>query len=95
MEKQLIAAYLLNLFDLWMTLRLTAMYGAGIESNPIGGWLIENGFATSWKVLGVGVATLALHIGIERKPRWAWTARLVLAAYGALAVYHIVIYFYQ
>lgn len=65
MKKRLFLAYLLNLFDLVMTLRLYRLYGIGIEGNPMGRWLIETGLAVPVKVFGIGACLIALYAAVQ------------------------------
>ena len=91
MKIRLIIAYLLNLFDLAMTSHWVNKLGVEIEGNPIGRWLFQNHLAVPIKVFGVGVALIALYWGIKKYPKWNWTSWVVLAVYGILAIYHIII----
>lgn len=82
----LLITYLLNLFDLYMTLYWVYRYGLEAEGNPVGRWLLETGLAVPWKVFGIGMCLIVMREAVKRKPQYAWTGWLVLAVYALLAV---------
>ena len=101
MTIRLIIAYLLNLFDLAMTTYWVNRYGIDAEANPVGRWLYENCLAVPVKALGVGLLFVILYNavkcrdnGLERSFQW-WdlASWVVLVVYGALALYHVALYF--
>lgn len=87
----LLITYFLNLFDLFMTHLYVNKYGISVEGNPIGRWLISNNIAWIVKILGVGGLLLVLRICIRKKPKYVWTAYVLLIFYALLAVYHLVL----
>lgn len=95
----LIIAYVLNLFDLVMTNHWVRKFGVEIEGNPIGRWLYQSGIVYPVKIVGVGVLLWLLYkavkhrdIGLENSTQWWDIAKwLVLSAYAALAIYHVII----
>lgn len=99
MTIRVIIAYLLNLFDLFMTSHWVGKYGIDIEANPVGRWLYTNHLAVPVKVFGVGILFLILHYavkcmdeGTEHSFQW-WdiASWLVMAVYATLAIYHLFI----
>ena len=100
MTIRLIIAYLLNLFDLAMTTYWVNKYGIDIEVNPVGRWLYENHLAVPVKVFGIGLLFLILHNAVKHRDKgleksvqwWDLVSWVVLAVYGVLALYHIVLY---
>lgn len=84
-------SYFLNLFDLLMTYRWYTLYGLSVEANPIGRWLIATNLAIPVKVFGIGACLIALYVCIKRQPKYRWVAWVVLAVYGVLGVYHVII----
>lgn len=89
--KTLIIAYMLNLFDLICTNYWISLYGLSVEANPIGRWLYQNHLAAPVKVFGVGGLLIVLYHALKKHPQWNWTSWLLLAVFGVLAIYHIVI----
>lgn len=87
----LLITYALNLLDLFFTTRLIRKYGVEVEANPIGRWLYETGAVYVVKIVGVGLLLLVLYFTLKAKPSWGWVSWVLLAVYGALALYHIVI----
>jgi hypothetical protein len=91
MRARLIITYALNLLDLIATTRLVQKYGIEIEANPIARWLYQTGAAYAAKIVGVGLLLLVLYHALKARPEWGWVSWLLLAVYGALALYHIFI----
>lgn len=90
---KLLIIYLLNLFDYIMTAIQINKYGTGIEANPImRACAINGGFFFVIKVLFVGFMVLLMwyykDLKISKYGSW-----LLLAVYGALAIYHIYLNF--
>lgn len=93
MKRRLLTTYGLNLLDLAATTALVKKYGIEIEANPIGRWLYQTGAAYAVKVVGVGLLFLVLYHALKARPEWGWVSWLLLAVYGALALYHFGIAF--
>ena len=91
MTIRLIIAYGLNLFDLAVSTYWVKRFGVEIESNPVGRWLYETGMVWPVKIFLMGALLFALYSGIKTHPEWEWTSWLVLAVYGSLALYHVVL----
>ena len=96
MKLRLFTTYLLNLFDLAMTAYWVSLYGVEIEGNPIGRWLYSTGIVYPVKILVVGLLLWLLHEAVAKidtpKQEWWDTASwAVLAVYGWVAVYHIIL----
>lgn len=95
----LLIAYALNLFDLIMTSHWISLYGIEIESNPVGRFLYESGLVYPVKIVGMAFLFVLLYFsvkhrdqGLETTTQWWDIAKwIVLAAYAALAIYHIIL----
>lgn len=85
----LVITYMLNLFDLAATTLWVNSFGLSVEGNPLGRWLYEQGLVYPVKVLLVGGLLVILYFALKVCPRWQWVSRLLLGAYGLLAVYHV------
>ena len=84
-----ILIYLLNLFDYIMTVIQVNKYGIEIEANPImRAFIVNDSFFFVIKVLFVGLMLLLMwcyeDLTISKFGSW-----VLLATYGALAIYHI------
>ena len=84
-----IIIYLLNLFDYIMTVIQVNKYGIEIEANPIMRMcMADDSFFFVIKVLFVGLMLLIMwcyeDLTISKFGSW-----VLLATYGALAIYHI------
>ena len=91
-ERRLVCGYLLNLFDLFCTLYWVNRYGVGIEGNPFGAAMLNDFlFAVLYKVVLIGALLLFLHRNAD-KPISRIGSSLILAVYGVLAAYHIIIF---
>lgn len=96
----LLIAYALNLFDLVMTSHWIALYGIDIEGNPVGRFLYETGLVYPVKIVGMAFLFLLLYFSVRHRDRgaedtvqwWDVAKWVVLGAYAALAVYHIVLW---
>ena len=89
---QIFTAYLLNVADYIYTTLWVQLYGADIEANPLGRWMYAVRMAGLFKLIVAGVLFLLLGLCIRRRPGMAWVAHLPLGVFGALVVYHLVIY---
>jgi hypothetical protein len=86
---KLTACYILNIFDLIVTLFWVQLMGLQAEANPIGRVLLQSPSATvAVKTLGVGLAMLLLYIMRNRKVASIGT-NILLIAYSALTLYHL------
>ena len=94
MKIRLIITYLLNLFDLAMTSLWVHLYGISIEANPIGQWMFNHNVAWMVKIFAVGGLLAVMGVCIRKHPKAAWVAYIPLVAYGLLAIYHLVIFYY-
>lgn len=89
---RIIVTYILNIFDLCMTLYYTEKFGLDIEGNPIGRWILSDPRRIAlFKVTLVAILLFVLWVARERKTAivGSW---IVLGVYIALAVYHIIIF---
>lgn len=86
-----IITYILNLFDLAVTTYWVSKYGIEIEGNPIGRWLYRTGAVYPVKILLIGALLALLWALTKIKPGYGWAGYVVLAAYVALAVYHVAV----
>lgn len=87
-------AYILNVIDYIFTAFWVQKFGIEIETNPIGRWMFENDLAGAFKILFVGALFALLGICILLKPKYAWVSIIPCVAYGAIVIYHLVIFFY-
>lgn len=95
----LFIAYGLNLFDLIMTSHWISLYGIEIEGNPVGRFLYETGLVYPVKIVGMAFLFVLLYFsvkhrdkGLESTTQWWDIAKwVVLAAYSALAIYHLIL----
>lgn len=87
----ILIAYILNLLDYAFTAYWVSLYGVEIEANPLMRWYFENDIAWAVKIYGVGALMALVGICIYKKPRTAWAAWVLLFAYAAVTVYHIVL----
>ena len=90
----LIIAYVLNIVDYVFTSYWVKHYGIGVETNPFGRWLFENGVAGLFKIGVVGVLFLLLWALVKSAPRTGFVPYIILAVYGAITVYHSIILIY-
>ena len=89
---RIIVTYILNIFDLCMTLYYTKKFGLEVESNPFGHWLLSKPYRILiYKILVVGLLLFILWISRENKIS-AISSWIVLGVYTALAVYHIILF---
>ena len=96
MKLRLFTTYLLNLFDLAMTTHWVNLYGLEVEGNPVGRWLYKSGIVYPAKIVGVGLLLWLLYEAAAKidTPKYKWwdlTSWAVLAVYGFVAVYHIIL----
>lgn len=99
MTIRLLIAYALNLFDLAATTYWVNRFGLEIEGNPIGRWLYETGIAYPVKIVGMAVLFWLLHRAVQYRDEghaktfewWDIASWLVLAVYGLLALYHVIL----
>ena len=92
MLTRIIITYVLNIFDLCMTLYYTKKFGLDIEGNPIGRWILSEPYRIAIsKVVLVALLLFVLWIGRKHKVATigSW---ITLGVYIALAVYHIIIF---
>jgi hypothetical protein len=68
-------------------------YGTEIEGNPLMRWYFENDIAWAVKIYGVGALMAVVGICINKKPRTAWAAWVLLVVYSAIALYHLALVF--
>ena len=54
-------------------------------------WAFENDVAWAVKIFGVGALMAAVGVCIHFKPKVAWSGWVLLAAYAAVTVYHIIL----
>ena len=92
MTIRLIIAYVLNLFDLAMTNHWINNYGLEIEGNPIGRWMYKKRLAVPVKVFGIGALMAGLYFALLAFPAWVWVSWVIMLAYVALTIYHIIVY---
>lgn len=90
MNIRLLTTSVFNTFDLVMTMILVSMFGIGIELNPIGVALFQNGIVLFVvKIVVVNLLLIILyrlrHYKIARVGSW-----LVFIVYGCLTLYHLV-----
>lgn len=89
---RIIVTYILNIFDLCMTLHYTKKFGLEVESNPFGRWLLSEPYRILiYKILVVGLLLFILWISRENKIS-AISSWIVLGVYTVLAVYHIILF---
>ena len=89
----LLIAYALNIIDYAFTAYWVNLYGTDIEANPLMRWAFENDCACAVKILGVGALMAVVGVCIRYKPKLAWSGWVLLVAYAAVTVYHIVLTF--
>ena len=89
----LIIAYILNLLDYAITAYWVSLCGTEIEANPLMRWCFENDIAWAVKIYGVGALMAVVGICINKKPRTAWAAWVLLIVYSAIALYHLALVF--
>ena len=87
----LLIAYALNIIDYIITLRWVNLYGTEIEANPLMRWAFENDCAWAVKIFGVGGLLALLGVCAYKKPSTAWGGWVLLVAYAAVTVYHIIL----
>ena len=90
----LLIAYALNIIDYALTAYWVNLYGTEIEANPLMRWVFENDCALAVKIYGVVVMFAALVVCAYKKPSTAWSGYVLLVAYAAVTVYHIVLTFF-
>ena len=90
MNIRLLTTSIFNTFDLIFTLFLVSLFGLGIEVNPIGVALFQNGIVLF--LIKIGLVNLMLVV--LYKLRYYKIARLgswlVFIVYGCLTLYHVV-----
>ena len=89
----LLIAYALNIIDYALTAYWVSLYGVEIEANPLMRWYFENDIAWAVKIYGVGALMAVVGICINKKPRTAWAAWVLLIVYSAIALYHLALVF--
>lgn len=92
MKVRLVITYIFNLIDLFATMYLVSLFGLSIEGNPIGRWLIQNNLAYFYKIGVVG--WLLLILGLSSKLNYVVaniSSWILLIAFSALTIYHIII----
>ena len=87
---RLLAVYVLNLFDVFVTAFWVELFGLGIEANPIARWMFATNCAYAFKVFGIGILLYFLNKYLPKYPKYIWTSWLLFGIYVALAIYHIV-----
>ena len=87
----LLIAYALNIIDYALTAYWVNLYGTSIEANPFMRWAFENDCAWAVKIFGVGALMAVVGVCIHYKPKVAWSGYVLLAAYAAVTVYHIIL----
>lgn len=87
----LLIAYILNLLDYAITAYWVNLYGTDIEANPLMRWAFENNVAWAVKIFAVGALMALVGYLVKRYHKCAWSGWVLLVAYSALTVYHIVL----
>lgn len=87
----LLIAYALNIIDYLITLRWVNLYGTEVEANPLMRWAFENNVAWAVKIFAVGALMAVVGVCIHFKPKVAWSGWVLLVAYAAVTVYHIIL----
>ena len=87
----ILIAYLLNLIDYLFTAYWVNLYGTEIEGNPLMRWAFENNVAWAVKIFAVGGLFALVGVCIYYKPSVAWSGWVLLVAYTAVTVYHIIL----
>ena len=87
---RLLAIYVLNLFDVFVTAFWVELFGLGIEANPIARWMFATNCAYAFKVFGIGILLYFLNKYLPKYPKYIWTSWLLLGIYGSLMIYHII-----
>lgn len=90
----LIIAYICNLLDYVFTEYWIATYGNDVEANPLGRWILSNNLGWLFKVFVIGALFVFIAWGIKRYPNLIWTQYVLATVYGALVLYHIMLFFY-
>ena len=88
---RLCCTYCLSLIDLIFTLQYVQKYGLEIEGNPVGRWILSDGWRTFMIKMIFVLAGLYLiwryrELKIARVASW-----IVMIAYSFLSIYHIII----
>lgn len=93
MFTRILITYMLNIFDLIMTLYFVNKFGIGVEGNPFGRFLLERPLLlVITKVVCIGALLLLLY-KLKNHP-WARIGSwITLGAYTLLSVYHIILFF--
>ena len=87
----LLTAYLLNLIDYAITAYWVNLYGTSIEANPLMRWCFENNVAWAVKIFAVGGLFALVGYLVKRYNKCLWSGRVLLVAYAAVTVYHIIL----
>lgn len=90
----LIISYICNLIDYVFTEYWIRTYGTDIEANPIGRWLLTNNIGWFYKVFIIGALMALIGWGIYCYPNLRWTQYALATVYGALVIYHLVLFAY-
>ena len=85
----LFATYLMNVYDVIISVKLFKDFGKEIELNPLGILLYEKGMLYPAKLIGVGIASIVLYEMLLKRPNLEWVKWIVFGVYFALTIYHI------
>lgn len=86
----LFVAYVLNIIDYLFTFYWVNLYGAEGELNPFMRWCFEHDIAWAVKIFAIGGAFCVLGYLVKKYPYTAWSGWVLLVAYAAVTVYHII-----
>ncbi|MBQ9950244.1 MAG: hypothetical protein IJO93_05945 [Clostridia bacterium] len=89
-----IAAYVMNLYDMFCTLYLAAQYGDDIEGNPVGKILLKNKAITVIVKVFCMAAVFALIYVMSAITIFRVLMFVIFGVYCLLTVYHTVILIY-
>ena len=85
-----ISIYVLNIIDLIATMQLVNYFGANVEGNLYGRWLINNNCVYFVKIIVVALALFILY-KFRKSKLVSISTNMLLIIYSLLAIYHIVI----
>lgn len=89
MVARLIIAYLLILFDLFMTRQWVALGGLSVDANPLGAWILSAGWRQVAFKIVLPLAVCLLLYRYKRRRAAVIGSWAILAVYAAIAVYHL------
>ena len=87
----LLIGYLLNIIDYALTAYWVKLYGTEVEANPLMRWYFEHDIAWAVKIFAVGALMAVVGVCSYKKPSVAWSGWVLLVAYAAVTVYHIIL----